>query len=162
MIMCSAIFFIFYMTLFGTASLPGTKLFAGMMLGLGEAVSCIISGFVCRYVKDIHAFNFFTLMIGIAQLVYYWGCEGVSGSFTSLCAIFFIILGVGACINIIYLMIELRVSANKLGSSIVIVITSAMIVSTFASAAGYSDMPVPFFAGFSMFLVALTSAQFLP
>jgi len=55
-------------------------------------------------------------------------------------------------------MIELRVSANKLGSSIVIVITSAMIVSTFASAAGYSDMPVPFFAGFSMFLVALTSA----
>ena len=57
-------------------------------------------------------------------MVYYFGCEGITESFTSKFSIFFIIIGIGVNINIIYLMIELRVTADKLGSTIVIIITA--------------------------------------
>ena len=95
-------------------------------------------------------------------MVYYFGCEGITESFTSKFSIFFIIIGIGVNINIIYLMIELRVTADKLGSTILIIITASMIISKFASVAAYSEVPLPFFAGISMFVIALTFSQFLP
>lgn len=90
-------------------------------------------------------------------MVYYWLCEGITGSIASLIAIYCIMLGIGSCINIIYLMIELRVTADRLGSSIVIVITSAMVVSSLASYVAFSPMPLPFIAAVSLSIVAFVA-----
>ena len=157
MLMCSTVFFNSYVTLFGTTAMEGEKMMAGMVFGLAESSSAMISGVVCKYISDFQAFNIFILIALIAQLVYYWLCEGITGSIASLVAIYCIMLGTGSCINIIYLMIELRVTADKLGSSIVIVITSAMIVSSLASYVSFSPMPLPFIAAVSLSIVAFFS-----
>jgi hypothetical protein len=160
--MCSAVFFNSYVTLFGTTAMEGDKMLAGMMFGLAESSSAIISGVVCKYMSDFKAFNMFMLIAFTAQLVYYWLCEGVTGSIASLIAIYCIMLGIGSCINIIYLMIELRVTADKLGSSIVVVITSAMVCSSLASYVAFAQMPVPFIAALSLSIISFTGNQFLP
>jgi hypothetical protein len=50
--MSAQIFFTSWLTLFGTTSLPGSRMFAGMSFGLAESSSSIISGVICKYVKD--------------------------------------------------------------------------------------------------------------
>jgi hypothetical protein len=39
---------------------------AGLMFGLGESTAGLISGVVCKYVKDSTAFTFFMLLAGTA------------------------------------------------------------------------------------------------
>lgn len=42
----------FWLCLFSATSLPGNKMFAGMIVGLAESSSSILAGYVCKYVKD--------------------------------------------------------------------------------------------------------------
>ena len=70
--------------------------------------------------------------------IYYFVGGGETGGIISLLAIYGTMLGVGSNINIVYIMIELRVPPEKLGASIVVVITGSVLYSTFASMAGYS------------------------
>ena len=102
------------------------------------------------------------MISGISQCVFYFICDGKSGTVLSLLAIFGTVLGVGSCINIVYLMIEQRVPSEKLGSSIVVVITGSMLYSSLSSTAAYSPQPVPFLTGMSMFLVGIVMCQMLP
>jgi hypothetical protein len=95
-----------YLSLYSTTALPGDKLTAGMLFGLAEGISSIVSGLVCSKFKDNHAFTFFVTFSGISQLVFYFMCDGNTGSFLGKLSIFGTILGGGSCINIVYLMIE--------------------------------------------------------
>jgi hypothetical protein len=55
-----------YLSLYSTTALPGDRLIAGMLFGLAEGLSSIISGVLCSRVKDNHAFTVSVLISGIS------------------------------------------------------------------------------------------------
>jgi len=81
-------------------------MFAGMSFGLAESSSSIISGIVCKYLKDQHAYTGFCILSLISMSVFYFVGGGESGSILSLVSIYGTMLGVGSNINIVYIMIE--------------------------------------------------------
>lgn len=136
-IVASCSFFNSYLTLFSATSLPGDKLFAGMMFGFAESSASFVSGVICSKVPDKYAMMASNVLFCVANCVFYFGCGGRFESLLSFIAVFCMTLGCGATVNIMYLVIEMRVPPAKLGSSIVAVITAAMFFTTFASTAAY-------------------------
>lgn len=132
-------FFCLYIALYSLTALPGDKMFAGMAFGLAESSSNLISGYICTKFKDQQVFTGFCLLIVFSMSFFYFVCGGQSGSIASLISIFLTVLGCGSNINIIYLMIELRIPTEKLGSTIVVVITGSVFYTTGASFVAYSD-----------------------
>lgn len=155
-------FFNSYLTLFSLTSLPGNKMAAGFLFGLAESCSSVVSGVLCTYLKDKYTMMAAQVLFLTSFSVFYFLCGGQFGSTLSLVTIFVQVLGCGSTINITYLLIELRVPAAKLGSSIVVVVTAAMFVSTFASFAAYSAQPVPFVIGLFMSVVSMGAILMLP
>jgi hypothetical protein len=61
---------------------------------------------------------------------------GDSG-FLGLCVLFCSVLGIGALVNAMYIVIELRVPAKSLGAAMVIMMTGVNIISGFAPTLAY-------------------------
>ena len=102
------------------------------------------------------------MLNGICQVAFYFLCGGESGSIMSLVLIFGTVLGIGSCINIVYLLIEQRVPSEKLGSTIVVVITGSVLFSSLSPAVAYAAQPVPIITGVSLFVIGLILTQTLP
>ena len=58
-IMSTMAYFMAITTLFTAASLPGSHIYAHMVLGIAEGVSAGFSGLLCKYVKAQNLFIFF-------------------------------------------------------------------------------------------------------
>ena len=157
-----AVFLVSYLTLYSTTAMPGNKMTAGFVFGLAESTSSIMSGVVCSYIKDSRAFTGFLMLNGFCQVAFYFLCGGESGSIMSLVLIFGMVLGIGSCINIVYLLIEQRVPSEKLGSTIVVVITGSILFSSLSPAVAYAAQPVPIITGVSLFVIGLIMTQTLP
>lgn len=135
---------------------------AGLAYGLADTSAAVISGFVCKYLKDTIAFTTACLLTLISQSVFYFVCGGQTDSTLAVVCMYTGCLGIGACYSIVYLMIELRVPSEKLGSSIVIVFTVSILVASLTTIVGFLPQPWPFISGSAMMGIALVTCQLLP
>jgi hypothetical protein len=71
-------------------------------------------------------------------------------------------MGFGSALNIVFIMIELRMPTDRLGSSMVIVVTSAVFYSSLASYVAYLPQPIPYLVGTSIVLTAMALTLILP
>lgn len=148
--------------MYQATSQQGNKMSSGITFGLAEASACLASGYICKKVKDTTAFIFFCALSIVSMSVYYFVCGGITDGPLSLVMFFLGTFGTGSNINIMYLMIELRVPAEKLGSSIVVVFTGAVFFNTFSANVAYADQPIPYITQLSMLSVAIFAAYMLP
>ena len=89
--------------------------------------------------KDTKVFILNCALTIVSMSIYFFVCGGITDGPLSLIMYFLGTLGCGSNINIMYLMIELRVPPEKLGSSIVVIFTGAVFFNTFSSNIAYSD-----------------------
>jgi hypothetical protein len=75
-IISGQVFFVAYISMFSLTSVPGNALFAGMVFGLAEGSSQLLSSLICTKVKDVSAFSFFCGLMMISQSVFYFVCGG--------------------------------------------------------------------------------------
>jgi hypothetical protein len=111
-------------------------MFSGMVFGVSEATSNMVSGSVCKYLKDWHAFLGSCTLCIFGQQVYYFSGAN-QGGLLALFGLSCTVMGFGSALNIVFIMIELRMPTDRLGSSMVIVVTSAVFYSSFASYIAY-------------------------
>lgn len=154
--------FSLYINMYQASSQQGNKMSSGITFGLAEASACLFSGYICKKVKDTTAFIFFSLLCVISMTVYYVVCGGVTDGPLSLVMFFLGTFGVGSNTNIMYLMMELRIPAEKLGSVIVVVFTGAVFIATFSPNIAYTDQPVPYITQVIMISVSVSAVSMLP
>ena len=111
-------------------------MFAGIVFGLSEATSNMVSGIICKYFKDWHAFLGSCALCIFGQQVFYFS-GGNEGGIIALFGLSCTVLGFGSAWNTVFIMIELRMPTDRLGSSMVIVLTSAYVYSSLASYVAY-------------------------
>jgi hypothetical protein len=76
--------------------------------------------------------------------------------------LFFSVLGIGGIVNTNYLLLELRVPPEKLGASMVILLTICMFVSSVAPQLSYLSSPIPFLCTIIFLLIISAADYFLP
>jgi predicted MFS family arabinose efflux permease len=121
------------MTLYSLTSVPGDMLYAGMTFGIAEGFSMLFSSYVCTKIPETKAFSFFCCVMLVSQTVFYFWCNCEMSSLLALAMMFCTVVGSGSNINIIFLMIGKRASAEKLGSLFVVVITFSIMYSSFSA-----------------------------
>jgi len=67
---CS-VFFMSYLILYMCVSMPGNRLGSGLMFGIAESSSSLLSGIVCTFIKDSFAFMGSMAITGISQIVFF-------------------------------------------------------------------------------------------
>lgn len=108
----------YWITLLTCTSLPGNKMYAGLAFGFAEAASSLIVGFLCKYIKDTHCFVGACLITVASQLVFYFICGGTTDSTLAIVSVFLSVIGVGSQYCLVFLLIEFRTTAQRLGSSL--------------------------------------------
>jgi hypothetical protein len=61
-----------------------------------------------------------------------------------------------------YIMIELRMPPDKLGSAIVIVVTVSVFYSSFSPFIAFYPQPIPYLIGTTIMIIAMVLTFFLP
>jgi predicted MFS family arabinose efflux permease len=116
-------------------AVPGNKIYKGIVFGLAEAVAALLSGYLCTYMKDSSAFLWMAALCFTSNVCFYLlADESVVATFLLFMSVF----GMGAMLNIFYLMIEIRVPPETLGSSIVLVNTISVAVASATPLAAYA------------------------
>jgi hypothetical protein len=72
------------------------------------------------------------------------------------------VFGVGLGYSIVFLMIELRFPPSKVGSSLVMVVTSAVFFAQLTTLIAYMPQPVPYLAFTASLVVSMVSCNLLP
>lgn len=137
-------------------------MYAGMAFGLAEVFAQTTTGFLCKYFKDTQVYTGACLLMMISQMIFFFVCGGQTGSLLSVICIFTMMIGIGAMYCVSYLMVELRVSADKLGSAMNLVFTVAPFLGCFAVNIAYTAQPVPFLTIMALLGSSLTMYQVLP
>lgn len=148
--------------MYQATSQEGDKMSSGMTFGLAEAIACLASAYICRKFKDTTVFIFNCALGIVSMSIYFFICDAKTDGPLSILMFFLGTFGCGSNINIMYLMIELRVPAEKLGSSIVVVFTGAVFINTFSASVAYAAQPVPYITQTVMLSVAIFAASMLP
>lgn len=133
-----------WIALLSLTGLPGSKMHAGIAFGCADLTAAIFAGVICSIVKDTKALTGALIFAIVAQCVFYFICGGQTGGLLAVMSVYCYCVGLGASYCILYLLIQLRVPAEKVGSSLVVVITTAYTVSIAASVIAYLPQPVPF------------------
>jgi len=76
--------------------------------------------------------------------------------------LFMSVFGSGGAINAIFIMVESRMPSKILGSSMVIVVTTAVFYSSLSPFIAYMSQPVPFLFGCSIIVTAIFLTLILP
>jgi hypothetical protein len=113
----------YWILLYLPASLPGRKFHAGYVTGFGEFVAQLFTGFICKYFRDTKVFMVGVVITLLSQFVFYYGFDGNLKSTSALVCFFVSIMGIGIQYCTIFILTERRVSAEKLGSAISIVLS---------------------------------------
>jgi len=116
-------------------AVPGNKIYKGIVFGLAEAVAALLSGYLCTYMKDSSAYLLMAAICFVSNVCFYLLADE-SGLATFL--LFMSVFGMGAMLNIFYLMIEIRVPPETLGSSMVLVNTISVAVASATPLAAYA------------------------
>ena len=141
------------------AKIDGNRFYNGILFGLGEASSMVISNILMKNFDDMTAF-YINMSLGLISYVVliFFPTQGIH-TYTS---IFILIGSIGGWVNILFLIIELRVPNNKVGSVTMLCMTIAVgtaMVSPFVSTL---PAPVPFAFLLILSLLALLVSFFLP
>ena len=122
-----------YFMAFYLASVLDGNLFVNLMLvGAGETVAGIWSGILLSRMKDTHVFILSALLNGISYVLFFFVPSGIA----QYMCLFLTVSGIAGKFNTIYVLSELRIPPENIGSALVIIITVAIM------AAGLS----PYFA----------------
>jgi hypothetical protein len=84
------------------------------------------------------------------------------GGLPAYFALFLGVYGASGMVNVIYLLIELRVPPDALGSSVVIVITAAVFVASLTPFVAYSGQPYPIISQIICITIGIVSTLLLP
>ena len=84
------------------------------------------------------------------------------GGFPAYLALFLGVYGASGMVNLVYLMIELRVPPEALGSSVVIVITAAVFFASLTPFVAYSGQPLPIITQVTCLFFGIVSTLLLP
>jgi hypothetical protein len=133
---CCLIGIVSWMTLFQMTALEGPKLYNGMVCGSAECIASLLVGVIMMYLNDLHSCFISCLLCFGCNVIYRLMGAGDSG-FLGLCVLFCSVLGIGALVNAMYIVIELRVPAKSLGAAMVIMMTGVNIISGFAPTLAY-------------------------
>ena len=82
--------------------MAGDKIQNGIVFGIAESVSAFLSGYLCVYVSDTAAYLSMAFLCFGANLLFYLNSD-------STLLLFLIVFGIGAMLNIFYLIVETRV-----------------------------------------------------
>lgn len=137
-------------------------MYAGLAFGIADSSAAIFAGVICLLVGETKGFMGSIIFTIAAQCVFYFICGGQTGGLLAVFSVFSYCVGLGAAYCILYLMINLRVPAEKVGSSLVVVITTAYTVSIAASVIAYLPQPWPFISSVLLSAIAGVTSYFLP
>ena len=84
------------------------------------------------------------------------------GGILAMIALWFSIVGVGGLVNTNYLLIELRVPPEHLGSSMVILLTLCIFFNGFAPNLAYLPEPIPYYCMLIMLAIVFVALIYLP
>ena len=113
----------YYITSLYLGNLPGNKFVNGIMFGVSEACSVILSGQMMKMMSDMSVFNIIFAFGIIAYIIYIF-----FGEIGNLCYLGIILLvqSLGGWQNIYFLVAELRVPPQSLGSVNMIAVNVAL------------------------------------
>lgn len=97
-----------WMVYFLVASLPGLKLYNGMILGCAESLACPFLELLLGHISDKNAAFFMCALCATANVVYRLMGAG-EGGLSAMVVLWFAILAIGALVNALYIIVELRV-----------------------------------------------------
>ena len=120
-----------WMVLFCTATMPGPKLMSGVIFGVAEASSCLLSGLMVRSIKDSYAVTMFCI-IGIFTTTVFYYTGGTDTGLLGSVLLFGEVFSIGAILSLTYVLVETRVPPESFGSTTVLCVTSALICSGFS------------------------------
>ena len=119
------------MTLFSITAMPGSKIYNGMICGFAECIAALSSGVVLKFASDRVAYGIFVFVCISGNILYQYAGAGDGGLLAKF-ILFYAICGIGGSVNTNYLLLELRVPPEKLGASMVILLTICMFISAIA------------------------------
>jgi hypothetical protein len=120
------VYFNFWMVIYSTAAMPGPKLMNGIIFGVGEALACLTSGLICRFIKDSTAVIFFSVVGVVTASVFYFTGGMETGMFGAI-LLFTEVFAIGAIQSLTYVLAELRVPPESFGSTTVLCVTLALV-----------------------------------
>ena len=94
--------------------------------------------------------------------MYYFVCEGKSEGPLALVAVFCTVFGIGLAYSVVFLMIELRFPPSRVGSSLVVVITSAVFFAQLTTLIAYMPQPIPYLAFTVSLIISVICCNLLP
>lgn len=150
----------YWITIYNVTQLDGNKFVNGIILGLAELASGIISGFVISKTSPSVAFQICaTSAVGFNALNQFVMPVGsVLGYVTLALAI----IGVGGVYTCIYVLIYIVVPKHQVGGAMVLIVTIGTSASLFAPIIVLYKSPIPFIALASMMAIASLMTSLLP
>lgn len=79
----------------------------------------------------------------------------------ALFGLFCSVFGSGGAINIVFILVESRVPTERLGSTIVIVVTTAVFYSSLSPFVAYVSQPIPYLLGCTIIVIAVVATVVL-
>ena len=141
------------------AKIDGNRFYNGILFGLGEGFSMVTSNWLMKNFEDMTAFyiNMSLGLISYVVLIFF----PVQGLHTYM-SIFVLIGSIGGWINIQFLLIEMRVPNNKVGSVTMLCMTIAVGTAMVSPYVSTLPAPIPFVFLLTLSLLALLVTFFLP
>lgn len=147
-----------YNALYFMVTVIGGNIFVNcIVMGCGEIMAGFISGWLLRKLKDTHVFLGANILVALFNTVFYYVPAGTP---QYLCLLLTII-GVAIQWNSIYILVELRIPPENVGSAIVIVSTLGQLSSTITPMISQSGYPVTMFFILILNTVNITLMCFL-
>lgn len=131
---------------------PGSKLVNGMICGCSEIMACFCAGYILRYVSEISACLTYVFMCAGCNILYMMLGAGHGGSI-AMVVLWVALFAMGSLYNAIYILVELRVPPENLGSSLCIVLTVSHFFWALAPNIAYLPQPTPLYV--QLFLLAI-------
>lgn len=150
-----------WLTVYSMAALPGPKLYNGMICGLAEAVSSLVTGLMMKYMTDAQT-SFIMAIMNVVFCILYRLLGAGDGGIPAMICLWLGILGVGGLVNSAYVLIEMRVPPQRQGSSLVIILTLSIFMSGTAPNLAYLPQPFPLYIQLALMVGIMVALFYLP
>ena len=139
------------MTIFMKTALDGPKLYNGMIFSLSETIVAVFFAWLMNYMDDRQACfvcNIIYRLLG-------------AGDGIALLFLFFAIFGVGGLVNTCYILIEIRVPPETLGTNMVMSQIIAVVLCSFSPYFSYLPQPLPLYIMLIILLIGFIALNLL-
>ena len=112
----------YFMGFYLSSVLDGNLFVNLIMVGAGETFAGILSGILLSRMKDTHVFLISALLTGISYVLFFFVPSGLA----QYICFFLTVAGIAGKFNTFYVLAELRIPPENIGSALVIIITIAI------------------------------------